>query len=177
MTREEFPTPVRGNPATLAEKTAMLSREIGGNSVVRLSVVASVGLVLLGGVVWLTNLDKRLTVLENKSESQSKTLDEIKIMVRDTQLKVADIAERGSVITDQRLKAIERELSRLNGRQDLHSLAPVSAPLTVLMSPLPISESARPGEGGRGLGAGGLGAVLLSPALPSGRRLPLLLYW
>lgn len=75
--------------------TAVLGTEIGTNTKVRLGVACAVGLVLLGGIMWLTNLHEKLSVLESKVEAAS------------------TMQKNEKDATDKRLERIEEKLDQL----------------------------------------------------------------
>lgn len=48
---------------------AIATNEIGSNTVVRLGVVAAVGMALLGGVMWAMNVHEHVSILEHRAGS------------------------------------------------------------------------------------------------------------
>lgn len=92
-------TPVRG-------LTAVINSELGSNTYVRLGVVASCASVLLGGILWLTNLHEKITVLENKVEATAT------IQKHETGTAI-QLARELKESTDRRFERLEDKLDRI----------------------------------------------------------------
>lgn len=79
---------------TSAEIIRKATTEVGSNTMVRLGAVCTVGIAILGGVMWLNTLHEKVTLLEHKLTS-----------AQDTQRSDKDALEK-------RLDRIEAKLDR-----------------------------------------------------------------